>query len=223
MGLKLQKLTRITTLLQKFPNIFVITLKVKYCVHYTKNLLLLLFLFYRTILHAPECPGKGACEPILVLVNDHEALDLLDLVPEHIHQLLDKLSVPLILQTSLIYPAASSVRCRPWSRECPPQWCWGSEGCPGTVQCWENVTVSNCHNPEMYLLFKTWMRSSSSWIWVRDPRQKGAPFCPDNGIEINLIILLIVLIKADLLFSPNLSQVIIAEEAIGNTWFSYFG
>ena len=54
------------------------------------------------ILHLPECPGKGAGEPILVLVDNHKALNLLDLVPKDIHQLLDKLSVPLILKMPLM-------------------------------------------------------------------------------------------------------------------------
>ena len=61
----------------------------------------------------PECPGKGAGEPVLVLVDNHKALNLLDFVTENIHQLLNKLSVPLILKMSLIYQDASSVRCRP--------------------------------------------------------------------------------------------------------------
>ena len=51
----------------------------------------------------PECPGKGWSKPILVLVDDHEAVDLLHLVPKHIHQLLHKLSVTLILRLKIHY------------------------------------------------------------------------------------------------------------------------
>ena len=46
----------------------------------------------------PECPGEGAGEPVLVLVHDHEALHLLHLVTQHVHQLLHKLSVSLVLK-----------------------------------------------------------------------------------------------------------------------------
>ena len=35
--------------------------------------------------------------PHLVFINDDEAVDLLDLVPQHVHQLLHELSVPLVL------------------------------------------------------------------------------------------------------------------------------
>lgn len=36
--------------------------------------------------------------PVLVLVDDDKAVDLLDLVPQHVHQLLHKLRVPLVLK-----------------------------------------------------------------------------------------------------------------------------
>ena len=51
--------------------------------------------------YSPEGPGEGAGEPVLVLVDDHEALDLLDLVPQHVHQLLHKLRVSLILTNTI--------------------------------------------------------------------------------------------------------------------------
>ena len=46
----------------------------------------------------PECPGEGAGEAVLVLVHDHEALHLLHLVTQHVHQLLHKLGVSLVLK-----------------------------------------------------------------------------------------------------------------------------
>ena len=110
-GLKLQKLTRMTTLLQKFPNIFVITL-IGMFYHDNKSLLskllfhpwgLIIFSFQQrfgkllSIIRSPESPGKGAREPVLVLVHNHEALNLLHLVAQDIHQLLHKFGVSLIL------------------------------------------------------------------------------------------------------------------------------
>ena len=46
----------------------------------------------------PECPGEGAGEPVLVLVDDHETLHFFNFVAEHIHQLLHKLGVSLVLK-----------------------------------------------------------------------------------------------------------------------------
>ena len=46
----------------------------------------------------PECPGEGAGEPVFVLVDDHETLHFFNFVAEHIHQLLHKLCVSLILE-----------------------------------------------------------------------------------------------------------------------------
>ena len=41
----------------------------------------------------PECPGEGAGEPVLVLVDDHEGIHLFDLVTQNRHDFVHVLSV----------------------------------------------------------------------------------------------------------------------------------
>ncbi len=47
----------------------------------------------------PESTGKGRGKSVLVLVDDNEAVHLLHLVTQHVHQLLHELSVPLVLHS----------------------------------------------------------------------------------------------------------------------------
>ena len=110
-GLKLQKLTRMTTFVQKFPE-FRINFNGK------RNHCLVLEKLTKHFGDHPECPCKGAGEPVFVFVNNYKALDLFDLyliwmnvhictfkssissnlVSKNIHQLLHKLCVALVLK-----------------------------------------------------------------------------------------------------------------------------
>jgi hypothetical protein len=47
----------------------------------------------------PESTGKGRGESVLVLVDNDEAVHLLHLVTQHVHQLLHELRVPLVLHS----------------------------------------------------------------------------------------------------------------------------
>ena len=50
----------------------------------------------------PECSGEGTGEPVFVLVDDHETLNLFHFITEDVHQLLHKLGVSLILRSENI-------------------------------------------------------------------------------------------------------------------------
>ena len=45
-----------------------------------------------------ESSGKWTCESIFVLVNNHKAFHLSDLITKNIHQLFNKLCISLILE-----------------------------------------------------------------------------------------------------------------------------